>query len=693
MNMNSNSFVTPPEHIVHEHGSSNQVNINNNILPSRSNPTRTIPVDFTSEQQGCQPTKRRKSNTIKSEITKKDYQTLCAELLKYLQTDIAYSSPQCQESFYQCLQNIKSNFGSTPMEIGLSVFQAALNNIHRFSNTQHQNVEKANGNWVSRIIDRAWGHVMLPYESLIANQHQEQQEFINSFYIPHEKFERIWKLETASPATLIHPNKLPLTYRLISRKPNNIDDDNKCDWPPEEAMFKVQINDSEVKLHRKQRIPIKNNQYSFVGVDKAVDIAQYLEAGVNRIKITQCMCETCRQQLCEHILSIEILLKETEEIVLRNARSQTLTVEHGMEIVKRLISGPSASIINAQSPTSSISSPSHTMITDEDDCDVTVNKMKVSLRCPISLLRIAEPAKGQHCLHIGCFDLETYVSVNKKNSKWRCPECNDRVTSETLRIDEYFKRLLEQIPENVNTVELDSSGRWTVVGQDDCDGESTDDDDMQVDSASKKSSISSQKAPNTIIILDDDDDDELEPQPINNQQQVLSMQNNNMPTYDQSSTIIRQTSTPYTQPVRNDQSQLTNSIIIQSPPHSASLTTPSIPKNYLPQLPLSQLSADHTTYVEAIPPFYNNSNKSKRKSNSKKRRSRRKDMEVNTQDRVAGIQTLLLSPQDSVTKTATQVASPISPPISVTVPNHSQSEEWETEDEQEEVVLVSSTTV
>ncbi|CAI2179203.1 5706_t:CDS:10 [Funneliformis geosporum] len=639
---------------------------------------------------------------IKAEITNKDlYHSHCDELLKYLQTDIAYSE-HCQDSFFQCLKNIKSKFGSSLMEIGLSVFNAALNNIHRFTITTHQNkirqwadelnkssnaapqhftsnnpriehrqisdVEKANANWVSRIVDRAWGHVMLPYESLIANQHQEQQEFINSFYIPHDKFERIWKLDTAFPATLIHPNKLPLTYRLISRKPINIDDDNKCDWPPEEAMFKVQINDLEVKLHRKQRIPIKNNQYSFVGVDKAVDIAQYLVAGVNRIKVTQCMCETCRQQLCEHILSIEILLKETEEIVLRNARSQILTKEHGMDIVKRLISGPSASI-NTQSPISSTSSP--------------VNKMKVSLRCPISLLRIAEPAKGQNCLHIGCFDLETYVSVNKKNCKWRCPECNDRVTSETLRIDKYFKKLLNEIPENVNTVELDSSGSWTVVGQDDCDGESTDDDDMQVDSASKKSSIS---APNAIIILDDDDEDE--PEPFNNQPEVLSMQNNNILTYDQLPPIIRQTSTPYIPPIRqsniqmNDQSQLTNSIIMQSPPNSASLASPNTTNNYIQ---LSQLSADHTTNVDPIPLIFNNSNKNKKRS---KRKSRRKDTEADTQDRVAGIQTLRSSPQDSVNKTATQVASPISPPISnFIVPNLSQNEEWETEDEQEEEVL------
>ena len=36
----------------------------------------------------------------------------------------------------------------------------------------------------------------------------------------------------------------------------------------------------------------------------------------------------------------------------------------------------------------------------DDDCDITVNKMTVSLQCPVSLLRISEPAKGQNCRHI-----------------------------------------------------------------------------------------------------------------------------------------------------------------------------------------------------------------------------------------------------------------------------------------------------
>ena len=49
----------------------------------------------------------------------------------------------------------------------------------------------------------------------------------------------------------------------------------------------------------------------------------------------------------------------------------------------------------------------------DDDCDITVNKMKVSLRCPISLLRISEPAKGQNCRHIGVSKKFTHNSTHK----------------------------------------------------------------------------------------------------------------------------------------------------------------------------------------------------------------------------------------------------------------------------------------
>jgi hypothetical protein len=69
-------------------------------------------------------------------------------------------------------------------------------NQPRIEQRPSTDIEKANANWISRIIDRAWGHVMLPYESQMINQHQSSQTefFINSFYVPHEKFERIWKL-------------------------------------------------------------------------------------------------------------------------------------------------------------------------------------------------------------------------------------------------------------------------------------------------------------------------------------------------------------------------------------------------------------------------------------------------------------------------------------------------------------------
>jgi hypothetical protein len=71
-------------------------------------------------------------------------------------------------------------------------------------------------------------------------------------------------------------------------------------------------------------------------------------------------------------------------------------------LVKRLISGPSSSNQQPTSPASSIGTgQSNVAMLIDDDCDITVNKMKVSLRCPLSLLRISEPAKGQNCRHIG----------------------------------------------------------------------------------------------------------------------------------------------------------------------------------------------------------------------------------------------------------------------------------------------------
>ena len=46
--------------------------------------------------------------------------------------------------------------------------------------------------------------------------------------------------------------------------------------------------------------------------------------------------------------------------------------------------------------------------------------------CPFTMIPINEAARGEHCLHLQCFDLNTFISANAKHKRWQCPICNRR---------------------------------------------------------------------------------------------------------------------------------------------------------------------------------------------------------------------------------------------------------------------------
>ena len=48
----------------------------------------------------------------------------------------------------------------------------------------------------------------------------------------------------------------------------------------------------------------------------------------------------------------------------------------------------------------------------------------MSLLCPITFKRMTLPARGIDCVHIQCFDLESYLKCNSEKLVWKCPVCN-----------------------------------------------------------------------------------------------------------------------------------------------------------------------------------------------------------------------------------------------------------------------------
>jgi hypothetical protein len=60
----------------------------------------------------------------------------------------------------------------------------------------------------------------------------------------------------------------------------------------------------------------------------------------------------------------------------------------------------------------------------EDDEDLVVTELDLSLKDPLSCSRIKTPARGHNCQHFSCFDLETYLQYASMYSSFKCQICS-----------------------------------------------------------------------------------------------------------------------------------------------------------------------------------------------------------------------------------------------------------------------------
>ncbi|AQK95345.1 E3 SUMO-protein ligase SIZ1 [Zea mays] len=103
----------------------------------------------------------------------------------------------------------------------------------------------------------------------------------------------------------------------------------------------------------------------------------------------------------------------------------------------------------------------------DSDLEVVTESVTVNLRCPNSGSRMRIAGRFKPCVHMGCFDLETFVELNQRSRKWQCPICLKNYSLENLMIDPYFNRitsLLHNCSEDVNELDVKPDGSWRVKG-------------------------------------------------------------------------------------------------------------------------------------------------------------------------------------------------------------------------------------
>ncbi|KAL5202577.1 hypothetical protein ABZP36_013529 [Zizania latifolia] len=168
--------------------------------------------------------------------------------------------------------------------------------------------------------------------------------------------------------------------------------------------------------------------------------------GINKI----CLSRVDTRTFC---FGVRIARRRTVAKVLNSVpkEAEGESFEHALARVRRCLGGGDAAE-NADS---------------DSDLEVVAESVTVNLRCPNSGSRMRTAGRFKPCVHMGCFDLETFVELNQRSRKWQCPICLKNYSLESLMIDPYFNRitsLLRNCNEDVNEVDVKPDGSWRVKG-------------------------------------------------------------------------------------------------------------------------------------------------------------------------------------------------------------------------------------
>lgn len=96
------------------------------------------------------------------------------------------------------------------------------------------------------------------------------------------------------------------------------------------------------------------------------------------------------------------------------------------------------------------------------DPDVVATSQKLSLKCPLTYMRLDVPCRSINCTHIQCFDATSYLQLQEQGPQWLCPICNKQAQYDHLAVDEYVRDILDNTPKSLENVTIEPNGQWST---------------------------------------------------------------------------------------------------------------------------------------------------------------------------------------------------------------------------------------
>lgn len=100
------------------------------------------------------------------------------------------------------------------------------------------------------------------------------------------------------------------------------------------------------------------------------------------------------------------------------------------------------------------------MISKSEDAEIIATSSIMSLKCPLSTLRIDVPCRSSVCSHNQCFDASSFLQLQEQAPTWTCPVCNKAAAYEHLQVDQYVADILKSTPKSVDQITIEPNGTW-----------------------------------------------------------------------------------------------------------------------------------------------------------------------------------------------------------------------------------------
>jgi E3 SUMO-protein ligase PIAS1 len=101
------------------------------------------------------------------------------------------------------------------------------------------------------------------------------------------------------------------------------------------------------------------------------------------------------------------------------------------------------------------------MMEKANDPDIEVGSSVMSLKDPVSTVRINTPCRSTLCTHNQCFDAISFLQLQEQAPTWTCPICNKTISYEALAVDQYVEEILSKV-RNADQVTIQPNGEWST---------------------------------------------------------------------------------------------------------------------------------------------------------------------------------------------------------------------------------------